>query len=191
MIDFFSRLDQIPDRLLSNSLLNSTNIGKEVAVYVFDYPPERELILREYLKSLPDRLNKKSHHQLNIISINIFEEIIHFFKDKNYYNKIVEMQKKRGNDVVQKGLSSILDDSTIINIFKNIFQDQSFDLIIMHGAGAAWPMIRMHSLLNIIQPLIKQTPLILFYPGTFDQLGLKLFNRLPSDNYYRAFQLLP
>jgi hypothetical protein len=30
----------------------------------------------------------------------------------------------------------------------------------------------------------------MFYPGRYDGLSLKLFNKLSDDNYYRAFRLV-
>jgi hypothetical protein len=35
------------------------------------------------------------------------------------------------------------------------------------------------------------TPLVLFYPGKYDQLTLQLFGIIPGTNYYRAFKLVP
>ena len=35
------------------------------------------------------------------------------------------------------------------------------------------------------------TPLVMFYPGIYDQQSLSLFGKLPAQNYYRAFRLVP
>jgi hypothetical protein len=37
---------------------------------------------------------------------------------------------------------------------------------------------------------MKDTPLLMFYPGRYDGTSLRLFNKLVEDNYYRAFQLV-
>jgi Domain of unknown function (DUF1788) len=48
-------------------------------------------------------------------------------------------------------------------------------------------------LLNNLQPVMGNTPLLLFYPGRYDGQSLRLFGKLKNNNYYRAFKriLLP
>jgi hypothetical protein len=65
-------------------------------------------------------------------------------------------------------------------------------------------MLRTSTLLNNLQPIMGRTPLILFYPGKYDQLTLRLFGKLSlsvtsegpgkgkkPEHYYRAFRLVP
>jgi hypothetical protein len=33
-------------------------------------------------------------------------------------------------------------------------------------------------------------PVVLFFPGTYDEQSLILFDELKDDNYYRAFRLV-
>jgi hypothetical protein len=54
-----------------------------------------------------------------------------------------------------------------------------------------FPLLRAHSLLNNLHPVMGSTPLIMFYPGNYDGKSLRLFNKLKSRNYYRAFRLAP
>ena len=188
---FISRLKEIPEHLASSKLIHSKNIGNEIGFYIFDYPPDQELVVRNFINSLESQINKKSDSRIDVFRVNIFDCIINYMKDKKYYDRIIKMQKEKGNDGIKKGLASLLDDTTITKIFTDKFKNCDSDLVIMYGAGAVWPLIRMHSLLTILQPIIGQIPMVLFYPGTFDSRGLKLFNCLPSDNYYRAFRLIP
>jgi hypothetical protein len=37
---------------------------------------------------------------------------------------------------------------------------------------------------------MKDTPLVMFYPGKYDGYSLRLFNTLAEDHYYRAFRLV-
>ena len=46
-----ARLEQIEARLQSDSFLNNRELGGEIGFYIFDYPPQFELIVREYLES--------------------------------------------------------------------------------------------------------------------------------------------
>ena len=65
------------------------------------------------------------------------------------------------------------------------------DMVFISGVGSVWPLLRAHSLLNSLHPLLDQTPLVLFYPGHYDGQTMSLFGKIPSNNYYRAFELVP
>ena len=55
------RLNQILPRITSKAFLSSSGIGNEIACYIFDYPAEDELKVREHIQMLMDRL--ESHHR--------------------------------------------------------------------------------------------------------------------------------
>jgi hypothetical protein len=57
--------------------------------------------------------------------------------------------------------------------------------------GSAWPIIRGHGLLNALHAKVGSVPTVLFYPGEYDGTALKPFGRIESNNYYRAFKLVP
>src|SRR5947209_15608347 len=59
-------------------------------------------------------------------------------------------------------------------------------LVIVTGIGTAWPLPRTLSLLNNLQPVMGNTPLVVFYPGRYDGQSLSLFGKLKNHNYYRA-----
>ena len=44
------RLNKIIPRLTSDELLNNQGLGNEIGFYIFDYPPENELEVRDYLQ---------------------------------------------------------------------------------------------------------------------------------------------
>ena len=63
-------------------------------------------------------------------------------------------------------------------------------LIFITGVGASWPLLRSHTILNNLHPLLDKIPVVLFFPGAYDGHELKLFDTLKDDNYYRAFPLI-
>ncbi len=77
-------------------------------------------------------------------------------------------------------------------------QPAEHDLILISGIGSVWPVLRSHSLLNCLHSVVGRTPLVLFYPGTFDGTTLRLFGNIANATstpgakpYYRAFLLVP
>ena len=72
------------------------------------------------------------------------------------------------------------------------------DLVLLSGVGSVWPMLRAHSLLNCLHTVMGKTPLVMFYPGSFDGTTLRLFGQITTAKskpgtkpYYRAFTLVP
>ena len=55
------------------------------------------------------------------------------------------------------------------------------------GIGSVFPFMRIHQLLNAMQPHFSNMPIFVLYPGEYDGHELRLFNRLKANSYYRAF----
>jgi len=50
--------------------------------------------------------------------------------------------------------------------------------------------MRSHKMLDSMQHLFEDIPIVMFYPGTFNGQTLNLFDEFKEGNYYRAFNLL-
>ena len=64
------------------------------------------------------------------------------------------------------------------------------DVILITGVGEAFPFIRVHALLDAMQPYFSDVPVLVMYPGTFDGRYVKLFDKLTPNPYYRAFNVI-
>jgi len=186
---FEERLNQIIDRLLSTELLSNAGLGNEIGFYIFDYQPEYELHMRAFLRTIEDQLGKRSP-DLRFAHINLFQLIIDYLRDRKLLEKSYQLQKEKGDETLLKALKGPLDAKKVAEYFVQVVNPEEQDLILVSGIGTAWPLIRSHSLLNSLHPLVPDTPLVVFYPGIYDGQGLRLFGRLKQSNYYRAFRLV-
>ena len=184
------RLNRILPKLISDELLSGSGLGNEIGFYVFDYPAEDELRIREQIEFLLDHL-PKSKPGLRVKHVNLFELVIDHLKSRNLLDRAIEMQRTQGDDAMFKALSAPLHESRLAQIFADFAQPAQHDLVLVSGVGSAWPLLRSHALLNNLHPVMGNTPMVMFYPGKYDQLSLKLFGILESRNYYRAFKLVP
>ena len=64
------------------------------------------------------------------------------------------------------------------------------DVIVLTGIGRVFPYMRSHNILNNLQHVFDDIPLVLLYPGEYDGQSLVLFERFTDDNYYRAFNIV-
>jgi hypothetical protein len=184
------RLNRLLPKLASDELLGSSGLGNEIGFYVFDYPAEDELRVREHVLFLLDHL-PKSKPGLRVKHVNLFDLVIDYLKSRNLLDRAIQMQRTEGDEAVFKALSAPLHESRLAQVFAEFAQPGQYDLVLVSGVGSVWPLLRSHALLNNLHPVMGNTPLVLFFPGKYDQLTLQLFGVLETKNYYRAFKLVP
>jgi hypothetical protein len=53
------RLNHILPTVTAEAFLSGKGLGNEIAFYIFDYPPEAELRIREHIRFLLDHIPKQ------------------------------------------------------------------------------------------------------------------------------------
>ncbi len=187
--DFSERLNKILDKVTSDDFLQGKGLGNEIAFYAFDYPPERELEVREHLTFLVTQIPKR-RPEMRFVHVNLFDLIIRYLKDRGFYDKALELQKKKGDQALLKALAAPLDATKLSQVFADEVKPGEQNLVLVSGVGSAYPLLRTHNLLNNLHHRMDNTPLVLFYPGVYDGQSLRLFGILPDKPYYRAFRLV-
>lgn len=191
------RLNQILPRITSATFLSSEGIGNEIACYIFDYPAKDELLVREHIEIMRKRL--ASHHKaLKVLHLNLLKVSVDYLEHRDLYDKVLKMQKAKGDTAVLRALKGPMSAAKIRDFIADQYQPEKYDLLLLSGVGSVWPMLRAHSLLNCMHTVMRGTPLLMFYPGSFDGTSLRLFGQIlanPSSpgtkSYYRAFTLVP
>ena len=184
------RLNKILPRIISDDFLKGRGIGNEIAFYIFDYPPEDELRVREHIHFLLDHIPKQ-RPELRVKHFNLFDFILDYLKSRNLLEKALKMQREKGDEALKEALKGPLHENKLATLFVEVAQPQQNDLVLLSGVGNVWPLLRSHTLLNNLHPIMGNTPLVMFYPGRYDGQSLRLFGKLKSNNYYPAFKLIP
>jgi len=200
------RLNQILPRVISDEFLSGSGIGNEIAFYIFDYPPEDELRVRDFLRTLLDHIPKQKHG-LRVKHIDLFDLILDYLRSRsgNLLEKSLRLQRQKGDEFIKKELlKGPLTPEKLAVYFGAVARPQDHDLVIVSGVGSAFPLVRTHAMLSNLHSIMGKTPLVLFYPGKYDQLTFRLFGKVTlstsieseakakkSENYYRAFKLVP
>ena len=63
-------------------------------------------------------------------------------------------------------------------------------MVFLTGIGKCYPILRSHKVLNNLHQAFVRSPVVMFFPGTYNEQELILFNEIKDDNYYRAFRLV-
>lgn len=191
------RLDKIKFIVEDDSFYKQQSNGGEWNCHIFDYDPSDEITIRNYVK---DFLKQYSHANSKIkpIEFDLFELLIEILENKkigssNILEMSFEKEDEDGTEELFDSLNPILKPSVFAEIIKE--KSDGYNLIIITGIGKIYPMVRSHNILNNLHSVVDEKPVIMFYPGKYDQKGLNLFENnsfegLKDDNYYRAFKLV-
>ena len=188
---FEERLDAAELAIRNPSFRQNKGLGNEVGYYIFDYPPEKELAVRDWV----DRLQKKnaaSSDEYKIVVFDLYQIVIDILQSKGYLEKTFEMEKKHGIERVSKSIGNMLrltsTDGLIVKYICEHTPEKA--IVFITGIGKCYPMIRSHTVLNNLHQVIDRVPVVMFYPGKYDGQELVLFSEIKDDNYYRAFKLV-
>lgn len=189
------KLNLILSRITSEDLLSNNRLGGDIGFHVFDYPAEKEDMVRDFVTTVVEPNLSKHQRPIRFKTINLFELIVQILKERNLLDKVIDIQKNKGNDAALPGLKSVLKEDKIASYLSKMLDIGSLDLVLLTGIGAAYPIVRLHALLNALHAKMQDTPLVVFYPGKYDGVSLRLFGLHTERNdanapYYRAFQLL-
>ena len=184
------QLNQILPRVTSDDFLSGKVLSNEIAFYIFEYPPEEELRVREHVCFLLDHIPQR-RPGLRVKHLNLFDLVLDYLKSRNLLDKALKMQQEKGDDALKKALAGPLHEDKLAAVFAEVAQPAQHDLVLLSGVGSVWPLLRSHTLLNNLHPIMGRTPLVMFYPGRYDGQSLRLFGRLKNHHYYRAFKLVP
>lgn len=181
-----ARVDELKEIIQETRFLEMKGLGNEVPFYIFDYPPEKELFIRSSVENIIKVLEKK---QIKILNVNLYDLILEILLEKISLDKIVDFENKKGSDELLDKLRPVLKIELINQKIEELKSKEDYKLIFLTGIGTAWPLIRSHKILNNLQNILNNIPLIVFYPGKYSKYDLSLFGKFKDTNYYRAFRL--
>ena len=190
MMTLAERLDKAEEMIHKPSFRENKGLGNEVGYYIFDYPADQEMYVRERVEYI--RKKSENSDDYKVVVFDLYDIVIDILNKKGYLEKCFEFEKAKGFDRVTKSISNMLritsSDSLIVNHIKENTSDKA--VIFITGIGKCYPILRSHTVLNNLHQVIDNVPVVLFYPGNYDGQELVLFGEIKDDNYYRAFKLV-
>lgn len=190
MLTIEERLDRMEESIRKPSFRQNKGLGNEVGYYIFDYPADQELLIRERTEYLRKKY-ESSPDGFRVIVFDLYDIMIDILEEKGYLEKTVEMEKKRGLDGIVKAVSHTMritaEDCLIVDYIQKNTPENS--VVFLTGIGKCYPLLRSHTVLNSLHQVLDRVPVVMFFPGKYDGQELILFGEIKDDNYYRAFKL--
>lgn len=185
------RLDAAEKIISQPAFRQNKGLGNEVGYYIFDYPAEKEMVVRERIEYIRGK-NEASPDEYRIVVFDLYEIVIGILKQKGYLEKCFDFEKRKGFDRITKSIGNMLRITSKDSLLIKYMQERTPEhaIIFITGVGKCYPFLRSHTLLNNLHQVIDTVPVVMFYPGKYDGQELVLFSEIKDDNYYRAFKLV-
>lgn len=178
------RLEQIKVKLSNSDFLQNKGLSNEVGIHVLCYAPEEELQVQNEFAQLQQEENGSFH----LVECDLYKIFLSICEEKRILQRIPAMEEKKGSDFLLGQLQGIASPELFVQ--KMQYEPHKFgDVLLITGVGAVYPYMRVHKILDNMQPFFSDIPILVLYPGKFNGQELDLFGNLNDGNYYRAFQL--
>lgn len=183
--DIETLFEGIYNKLLSPDF--GKRLGGELPLFIQPYPSTKQLEVESQIKRLSNRLGKKG---ITTVSINLYDLCMDILREEDVLDAILEGEQEIEKEDIISTLDSVLDiKSAVIPRIKDIIAESAPQYAFISGVGNVYPFVRSHGILNSIDELTDQCQLVLFFPGEYNNLQLKLFDKISDENYYRGHNL--
>jgi len=189
MADLLERLFTI---LSSESFLAMKGQANEVPLFIQTYDPSHEDDLRRMLDTLIARLRNEG---LTLSRADFFELVLAELRDGRLMDDLVQEEGSFTKRELLETLRNCSDPRThLVPRLQKVLSAGS-QLTLITGSGRLFPFLRTHTILESIQPAMLRHPILIFFPGKYEQdpsggSHLQLFGAIPSpvinNPYYRA-----
>ncbi len=179
--------------LSGRRFLHMEGLSNEVPFFIYPYRPEDALAIAAAKKRIKNRLASGG---VTVLEINLYDLSVELLKERGVWDRVLAAEPDQRKADFGEMLQGMLDPQLhIAPAIRDRIGLVDFDILFLTGIGEVFPYIRSHNVLNNLQSVVTDRPMLMFFPGRYEQsdtLGssLVLFGRLNDDQYYRAKNIL-
>ncbi|EGP4754538.1 TPA: DUF1788 domain-containing protein [Enterococcus faecium] len=183
-------LEKLGEVIQKEDFLLNRGLGNEVGYYIFDYDPKDELIVRDYINDISGT-SVGDNYEVKVY--NLYVIMLEYLEKRGFTEKAIKMEERRGLQKLVESIGRLLkmDLPEEENVFFEYVDAHTPEksVVFLTGIGELYPLIRAHSILNKMHQVFDRVPVVMMYPGEYDELSLTILNTNKDDNYYRAFRI--
>lgn len=180
--------------LSSGRFLKMEGLGKEVAHFIYDYDPAWALDVAQAKKRIKTKLDTELG--IKILEINLYDLCVELLTARNVWERVLAAEPAMDKPDFLKMLQNMLDPQMhLAPAIKERIASESFQILFLTGIGEVFPFVRSHTVLNNLQTVVSDKPMLMFFPGRYEVSAtqgsaLVLFGQLKDDSFYRAKRIL-
>lgn len=176
----------------SERFLKKQGLGNELPFFICPYDPGKAVEAGKRIGILKKMLAGAG---VAVLEINLYDLCLDILKEDDQLEELIAIEaatpKAETLDYLRAALSP---ERHLAPAIRARIAAEPHDVLFVTGVGEVFPYIRSHTVLNNLQSVADDKPLILFFPGEYaysPETGssLDLFGRLHNDKYYRAFNI--
>lgn len=185
MEDTMNSLNRVSARLSEEAFLTNKGLSNEVGIHVFCYDPKDEMTVRAFFENL----RKKTDVPYRLIERDLYKIFLQICEEKHILASIPGMEERKGKEYLALQLQKVATPEAFVEKMEYDPHEKG-DVLLITGVGKVYPFMRSHKILDNIQHIFSDIPVLMLYPGTFNGQDLGLFGKFLDGHYYRAFNLL-
>lgn len=185
MVTLKERLDNLREEIQKPEFLEGKGLSNEVNIRIFCYDAADEMIVRHFV----EQITTDQTISCNLVECNLYKTYLSLCADIDITDAIPDMEENDGKAFLLEQLHSAIGEGEFIDKIQ-YKPHRSGDILMLTGVGDVFPFMRVHSLLEALQPHFSDIPILVMYPGTFDGNYVRLFDKLTPNPYYRAFNVI-
>lgn len=178
----------------SERFLRMEGLGNEVAHFIYDYDPSWALDVAQAKKRIKTKLDTELG--IKVFEINLYDLCVDLLKKRNVWDRVLAAEPTMEKPEFLKMLQNMLDPQMhLAPAIKELMAAESFQILFLTGIGEVFPFVRSHTVLNNLQTIVSDKPMLMFFPGRYEVSAtqgsaLVLFGQLKDDSFYRAKRIL-
>lgn len=180
--------------LSSDRFLKMEGLGNEVAHFIYDYDPTWAREVAQAKKRIKTKLDTELG--IKVFEINLYDLCVDLLKKRNVWDRVLAAETTMDKSEFLRMLQNMLDPQMhLAPAIKELMADESFQILFLTGIGEVFPFVRSHTVLNNLQTVVSNKPMLMFFPGRYEVSAtqgsaLVLFGQLKDDSFYRAKRIL-
>ncbi len=179
--------------LCSERFLRMQGLGNEVPLFIYPYEPEQALAVVEARGRIQRRLAGRG---ITVAEVNLYDLTVDLLVERGAWTRVLEIEPTQSKGDFRELLQGMLDPELhLAPAIRERLDAEPSDIVFLTGIGEVFPYVRSHNVLNNLQSVVTDRPMLVFFPGRYEQsesLGssLVLFGLPGDDQYYRAKNIL-
>lgn len=185
MSNIINQLNEVKKRFSDEVFLSNKGLSNEVGIHVFCYNPKEKMLVSSFFSDLI-----QSENQIfRLKECDLYQIFLQICEEKRIMKSIPAMEKKKGSDYLLKQLQKAISPGDFVEKMK--YEPHEYgDILLITGVGKVYPFMRSHNILDNLQHIFSDIPVVMLYPGTYNGQELSLFDEFHDGNYYRAFNMI-
>ena len=185
MSNIINQLNEVKKRFSDEVFLSNKGLSNEVGIHVFCYNPKEEMLVSGFFSDLIQSENQT----FRLKECDLYRIFLQICEEKRILKSIPAMEKKKGSDYLLKQLQKAISPEDFVEKMK--YEPHEYgDILLITGVGKVYPFMRSHNIMDNLQHIFSDIPVVMLYPGTYNGQALSLFDEFHDGNYYRAFNMI-